>query len=1251
MKCTQTMISVNKRLILTILFVACLLGFTELRAQEYSIEWSGTQTGEINFKNATFSSSFAYLPVFSQQIKGRWNAGSVEVLSSIKIPLSSLSPAQVEQLTETWQFRAQQGTQKRETITTVELLPVRKAGNEAELATTFRFNVQADNRREAQLRAGMQYASNSVLASGEWFKIGVSQTGVYKLDVNFLEQLGINFSNVRAGEIKIYGHKGGMLPEQAGGERTDDLREIPIKVIAQGNKFEIHAYLEGPESWYYDATRSMFRQTRHLYSDYKAYFITYGNGNGKRVPDAPDVPGTATKNINVFDDYQHVEEDLVNLKESGRLWLGPEFGANNTFSYNFTFNNIISGQPAKVWLGVAARSELNTSSFEVRSGNTTLRSFNIGSVGTSYLGDAAKYTETTATISGPGTTIPVSINYGRPDFNSKAWIDFITINVQRNLVYNGEPLSFRSLSSVGTGSVSQFNISNWTGTELWDVTDIFNIQRINAVNGSFKAATETLKEFIGFNTPTLTPTALGKVSNQNLHALPQADYLIVTRKSMLSYARELGEFHLEKEGYSYHVVDAEEIFNEFSSGNNDLSAIRNFVKMFYDRAEAQPGTEPKFLLLFGNGNYNNKNLGDYLLPAYQSPQSLQTIDTYVTDDYFGLLDDTEGADVINTATNLLDIAIGRIVADNTEKAAIAVEKVKRYYEAGSLGDWREQIAFVADDEDNNIHIRDANEVADIIQNNYLNYNVSKIYLDAFKQQSVAGGQRYPDVNEAIANKIFTGLFYLNFVGHGGPNGLTDEKILTFDDINRWTNPDKLFLFCTATCEFTRFDEPNRYSAGERILLKKNGGAIALVSTTRLVFSDKNRIINENFTKQLFQVSRTGNQSIGEIFMVSKVITNTRENNRKFALFGDPAITMAFPKYDIVTTEVAANKEISDTLKALSRVTLKGEVRENDQRLENFNGIVNVTVFDKIVIQSTMENDAASPAYNFKVRNSALYRGRAEVKNGAFSITFIVPKDINYTFGQGKLSYYAENGQTDAGGYDTTVIIGGVADSIPKDNEGPIVDIYIDDESFVYGGTASPNSTLYIKLKDESGINTSGTGLGHDITAILNDDNKNPIILNTFYEGDIGDFTQGKVAYPFNKLENGRYTLRAKAWDVLNNSGDGYTEFIVEDNASLALYYVLNYPNPFTTKTHFSFEHNRPGESLDIRIEIFTVSGKLVKTLQTYKQSNARRISDIEWDGLDEFGDRIGRGVYIYRISVKDASGEKAYKYQKLVLLR
>lgn len=1220
-------------------------------SQDAHILWSFDQETP-TFSNASYSSQYAYLPVYTFYQNGQANQlQSLRELGTRKVDASLFSDEMLAEIQEDWQLKVNHATYKGEPRTVVEVLPFRRSGQQVELLETFDFTLDAisTTRQRTQARANQTYATNSKLAQGEWYKIGVSASGIYQIDMSFLEKLGVKSDDRQAGKVRVYGHRGGMLPELAGAEREDDIQEIPVYVEGSGKDAVAYVFLEGPDKWSYNISKNLFEYQKNLYTEQKNYFITIGDG-GKKVQKQTTISQSAQKTITSYNDLRHAEEDVVNLLSSGRLWLGPEMSIAGQ-QFLFDFPHIKSGVPATISVGLAAKST-SFSSFQISSNNQTLRNVSVSPVSGGTISNAANYVSAQINLANPSQNIPIRIQYNTSDYNSKAWVDFVTVQLESNLVYSGQPLQFRSTQSIGTGSVSQFRLTNTTGqTQVWDVTDIFRVEEMIVSNGTFKAHTHQLKEFIAFDSPAQSPQIIGKVENQNLHALPQADYLIITREKLLPYAREIGEFHYQQEGLTYHVVDAEHIFNEFSSGNNDLSAIRNFVKMFYDRAASDPNSAPKYLLLFGNGNYDNRDLGEFLLPSYQSSQSFEDVVTYVTDDYFGLLDDDEGDDVISTSTHFLDIAIGRITVDDLEKARNAVEKIKRYYAQESFGDWRNQTVFIADDEDNNIHIRDSDLIANHIQNSFLNHNVSKIYLDAFKQQSVSGGHRYPDVTEAIQNNIHKGLFYLNFIGHGGPNGLTHEKVIPFDEIAQWNNENKLFLFCTATCEFTRFDVPTRYSAGERVLMKRDGGAIALVSTTRLVFSDKNKTINEHFVQDLFENSESGDVSIGDVFLKTKNRTNTRENNRKFALFGDPALRLSFPKNRVATQEVLSYSEPTDTIRSLDKITIKGHVLKQGQVAQDFDGVVHVTVYDKMSTRKTLMNDSGSQEFEFKARDQVVYRGKTSAERGEFSLTFIVPKDIDYEFGQAKLSYYAENGSWDANGHDISKEIGGVADSILKDDEGPLVDIYIDDEDFVFGGIASKNSILYVKLEDESGINTSGSGLGHDITAILNEDSKNPIILNTFYEAELGDYTRGRVSYPMSGLENGRHSISVKAWDVLNNSGEDYTEFVVEDKAEMALYYVLNYPNPFTTNTLFSFEHNRPGDVLDVRIEIYTVDGKLVKTLQTMHSSSSRRFTELQWDGLDDYGDKIGKGVYIYKVKVSDSRGDKAIKYQKLVLLR
>ena len=1004
----------------------------------------------------------------------------------------------------------------------------------------------------------------------------------------------------------------------------------------------------------------MFLAKKHLYSDTKNFFITADAGAGARISTVNSSSLTETKNISTYDDYAFIEDDKVNVAQSGKQFLGDEFGGITDKSYNFNFPNLIAGQLVKLTVAVAASSLANGSTFTITAGGNASSIF-IANDSEPYpdIFDAARREERTIMLSNLSSDFSINLNYDRNgDFNTKGWLDYLQVNAPSTLRYNGQPLYFRSIASIGAGSISKFSVQNMaSNVEIWDVTNPFNIQKINYdLSGStatFNIETDSLKQFVAVENSTDVPIAEGSIANQNLHAMPQADMLIVARTPFMSQAQDLAQFHRDKQGLRVAVADLNQVYNEFSSGTNDITAVRNFAKMFYDRAGGNPSQLPKYLLLFGDGTYNNKNLGDYYMPTYQSDKTNETLETYLSDDYFGLLDDNEGANITNTTGEIVDVGVGRIPADDESKASAEVSKIRMYASNAAYGDWRNQGSFVGDDEDFDIHISDANSVADFYANAEKKTNVDKIYLDAFQQQSGAGGATYPAVNEAINRKLFTGTLFINYVGHGGPLGLAKERILTYDDINQWTNSTKLPLFITATCEFAPYDKFDEYSAGERVLFKADGGGIALVTTTRIVYSNRNKTMNENFMAQMVNAYGNEQMNLGDIVREAKKFTNTSDGNRKFTLLGDPALRLAFPKYNVVATLIN-NKPFAlqnDTLKALSRIIIEGEVQNNSNVLmTTFNGLASVSIYDKAKTIHTLVNDPESSPYDFSLQKNIIYKGRTKVTNGKFKILFLVPKDIDYNFGFGKISLYASSDTTDASGYNANIVIGGASDSFPLDVKGPIVDVFLNNEKFAFGGITDETPKLFSRLFDENGINTSGNGVGHDITAIIDNDTKKIYNLNDFYETNVDDVSRGVINYPFSKLAKGRHTLQVKAWDVLNNSGVGYTEFIVEEKANLALSHVLNYPNPFTTHTRFMFEHNKPGVSLDLKIEIFTVSGKVIKTIAQNINSEGYRVDDINWDGRDDYGDKIGKGVYIYRISLRGDDGKKVSQYQKLVIL-
>ncbi len=1259
-----------------------------LRADDFNnsinIDWKvNKQTA--GFSGAVYPKEFSGFPVFSYALDiGRNNAFDVKINNPVFKSLQglSLSSDQLKSIQNQLIVSKFIGIERKNNIATVTILPFINSNGQIQVLSSFDLSVTPTaNSARLHGNTGTErtYAPNSILNNGKWFKFGVPHTGVYKLDYTFLKNLGIAVDNINPAEIRIFGQRAGMLPELAGADREDDSREIPLKVVsAASNRFQagdyVLAYLPGPEQWSYNASKQMFLPKKHLYSDTKNFFITTDAGAGTRINtvNSSTLPETAI--ISTYDDYAFIEEDKVNISQSGKQFLGDEFSAVADKSYNFSFPNLITSQPVKLNIAVAANASFSHSSFIITSDNGTanrtifFQNLAISGELQVYPGilNTADYKKQNFSFNVSSNNFTVNLSFNRNgDFNTKGWLDYLQINGVSNLQYNGQPLYFRSKASVGIGSISKFEIQNMnSNVEIWDVTNPFLVQKINYnLSGniaSFNIATDSLKEFVAIETSNETPMAFGRIANQNLHALPQQDMLIVTRAAFLQQAQELAQFHRDKENLRVAVVELNQVYNEFSSGTNDITAVRDFTKMFYDRANGDLTQMPKYLLLFGDGTYDNKNLGDYLMPTYESDKSFETLETYVSDDYFGILDDNEGADITNTSGEIEDIGVGRIPADDVSKAQTAVEKIKMYYSNAAYGDWRNQGTFIGDDEDFNIHVIDANAFADNYATAEKKTNVDKIYLDAFQQQSAAGGATYPAVNEAIDRKLFTGTLFINYVGHGGPLGLAKEKVLTVDDIAQWDNATKLPLFITATCEFASYDIPDEYTAGERVLFKSNGGGISLVTTTRVVYSNRNQQMNNNFMAQMVNAYSDDNMKLGDIVREAKKFTNTYDGNRKFTLLGDPALRLAFPKYNVVATRInnALFSTPHDTLKALSKITIEGEVRDNGNSLmSGFDGIASVNIYDKIKTINTLVNDPLSAdnpdgslPYSFKLQKNIIYKGKAKVTDGKFKFTFLVPKDIDYNNGLGKISMYANTDTTDASGYTTDIVIGGASDTVLTDNIGPDVDVFLNDDKFVFGGITDENPKLFAKLFDENGINTSGNGVGHDITAIIDNDTKKIYNLNDFYETTVDDISHGTVNYPFSKLSKGRHTLEVKAWDVLNNSGVGYTEFLVEEKANLALSHVLNYPNPFTTNTIFMFEHNKPGVSLDVRIEIFTVSGKVIKTITKNINTEGYRVNDITWDGLDDYGDKIGKGVYIYRVSLKEDGGKKVSQYQKLVIL-
>ena len=496
----------------------------------------------------------------------------------------------------------------------------------------------------------------------------------------------------------------------------------------------------------------------------------------------------------------------------------------------------------------------------------------------------------------------------------------------------------------------------------------------------------------------------------------------------------------------------------------------------------------------------------------------------------------------------------------------------------------------------------------------------------------------------------------NYIGHGGEVGLAEERVVAIDQINAWNNIQALHLFVSATCEFTRFDDPERVSAGEWAFLNPTGGAIAMLTTTRSVYFGVNSNIGIKLIERVFNRYPNGEAyEFGEIARRTKNAASVSSSNkRSFTLIGDPALRLALPRYRIVTDSINGlnPQQQMDTLQALSKVRVKGHLEDySGAVLTSWNGILTPTVFDKKKIQSTLAQDEGSPLITYEQQTNRIYRGQSSITNGYFDFEFVVPKDIALNVGFGKISYYGHNGQIDAQGYDTTFYVGGIDPNGVSDEQGPAIQLYMNQEGFVNGSVTDENPVLLAKVADDNGINTVGNGIGHDIVAVLDGQTAQPFVLNDFYAANLDSYQSGEVRYQFQNLSPGPHTLSLKVWDVNNNSSTAQIEFTVQAKEEPVLQHVLNYPNPFTTRTEFMFEHNQSCSSLDVQIQVFTVSGRLVKTISEEVPTIGFRVAGIFWDGKDDFGDDLARGTYLYRLRVQTPDGAYAEQIEKLVILK
>jgi hypothetical protein len=1163
----------------------------------------------------------------------------------------------------------------------MSLSPIIKEGNTLKRIKSFSYTITPALTRTSPIVNNVSAITNSVLASGDWYRFYVEKSGVYKISKSFLQSLGLSVGGDPR-KIKIYGNGGRMAPLLNSDPYPMDLAENAIQVIGESDgSFDssdyILFYAEGVDNWNEES-----QTHNNLYSDRSYYYVTVAGADGKRIPlmDPLDTSPLPVTPISIFDDYQYHEEDLVNIVRLGRRWFGEQFSVQSEQEFDFKFPNIVNSAPIQleIFAGAAA---VNSTSMNVLANNQAVATISFNAVAPNS-GEAAPGYLPAATIpASQDITIKLSYNNnGVPA--SRGYLDYIILRAKSNLTGTGKQFRFRYNDAATLTDIGQFQISNAGGiSQVWDITDIYNVTRTENTGQSafsFKGYLGEIRQYIAIDPsdyfqpqkeskPRVANLDLkGTIFNNAQGQFQDIDYIIVTPASLNSKAENLAAFHRSYTNMNVKVVNLESIYQEFGSGKQDIGAIRNFVKYVYENASA-PVARVKYLNLFGDASFDFKNRipdNTNIVPIYHALNSFSTGESsFSSDDFFAMMDPDEGR-IDTFGSGFLDlggtdIAVGRMIVNDAQQADEMVMKVTDYHDLKSYDSWRNNMVLISDDSDK---ASDAtlqskqNHLADVIYAAKPFFNIKKILLDSYEQETSAGGNRYPKARQELFNAFEKGALVFNYLGHGGEDGLSGERIWEKSDGQNLQNRYKYPLFITITCEFSRFDNPYRPTAGEYTYWNPRGGAISMITTIRSIAQGPAEVFNDRLSEYLlFYGAGTGlDVSIAESLRLAKNSSPNSSTNVVFFL-GDPAMKLAIPKPKIRLTSVNGQPVTGpiDDFQSLAFVELAGEVTdENNVPLTSYNGELSVNIFDKSITRSTLNNDGNSPPINFSTLGETIFRGNASISNGQFQFGFVVPRDIRIPVGNGRISFYGKRNQIllDKTGYDNTIKIGGINQNAVADNIGPKVKLYMNDQTFVSGGITNENPIFLAYLEDEHGINTA-SGIGHDIVAILDGNESNPYILNDYYETELDDYTKGNVRYPFRDLEKGLHTITFKAWDVYNNPITAEIQFVVIGDDKIKLTNVLNYPNPFVNYTQFWFSHNRPFEPLEVQVQVMTVTGKVVWTKNQVITTEGFLSREITWDGKDDFGDRIGKGVYIYKLTVKSSvTNSQTEKFEKLVIL-
>ncbi|UWX67550.1 type IX secretion system sortase PorU [Empedobacter stercoris] len=1281
------------------ILVATLLQFPQLFSQNYKINWENNQTISLTNGNKVnvpyFSNKDNYfvggyfLPEFVVEL----NSLNQEVeltnvqYREVQNELIDLDTSSISDKINFSSYNVNDKNGQQKLI--VKVVPFVKQNNKFLKIESFSI---VQKPISSQRKSGTRFIDNStssVLKTGDWYKIKVSKDGVFKLDRNFFTKNGIP-TNFNPKSLKIYGNGEGRLMENLTLDRKGALNEIPIKFVGGDdgsfdNNDYVLFYAKGPHQWYRDNTTTLsnVKLRYNLYDESAYYFISFNGSDGKRVQNS-SLTGSPVKTFSTFDHLQFHEKDSINLNGLGQIWVGENIGLKDGFKKTFKANSIVNGGEAYLRYAVVGKNSNNNYSINAN-----------GQIFTGSLGNSEfNRTEDDKSITLNSNTIDISVSSVGSNPSGLGFLDYLQLRFKDNLVYNNEQFTFRFLSDY-SNPMNAFTLQNSSNVNVWNVSNIHQISNLQPESGSYKFENSPQNEFVAFRDENAYNDAkfVGRVANQDIRSLVDINYVVITHPKYLDQAQRLANFRKEHDKINTAVVTTDQVYNDFSSGSQDPIAIRDFLKFLKDNQS--PNLE--YAVLFGATTYDPKNrIKDFTnyIPTFTDEPSTNINEAIATDDYFAMLDNNvkmlsnnvEG--VYNYDANWFNIAVGRIPASNSPEAKVLVDKIISYYDkvqgkGTSYGDWRTKVVAVTDNDDNvNTPNFDVSIDGEFTKKENQIYTVNKIYTGAHQPEGTSAGVRYPTVNQAILNGIELGSNFLMYYGHGGPRSWAQERIITAEELTGLSNfsaaYSRLPIVCTVTCDFTIWDLPQYNSAGEMMLKNINGGALSMITTNRPIGTGYGDTMNQYLIQEFFKKDGLENQTIGKALNQAKIsYSPSHRNHKSVSILGDPMLAIHRPQQEIEILSIENKKGVDilggGKLQALDFVTIKGKVNQlTSTSIDNtFSGKIAVSLFEKEEIK-TLLSESTHNGKTFKTENKTIYKGTGKVVNGEFTIQFYVPKDINYELGDRKLKFYAWD-EKDGKDASTLEIVSmeGINEEGLNDDERPQGKLYMNNLNFANGGITDRSPYLVGCLTDNTGINATGSSIGHDIVATIDGKVQDAYVLNEYYDGgdanpcinkDFEDYQKGQVMYQLKNLELGQHTVNLKFWDINNNSNTATLDFVVMENGTGQLHIdkLLNWPNPFTKNTFFHFEHNCDSE-LDVMVQIFTISGKLVKTLrqtvsaEPFREGYRTGKYAIEWDGLDDFGDKIGKGVYIYKVNVKGVDDTvckgSAAAVEKLVILK